>query len=358
MPSERELAVSGEDAGRRLDHYLVEQLGVSRARVQWLVEEGKALVDGQPAKSSLKLRGGERVAVTGEAEPRPLRAQAEDIPIEIVYEDEALAVVNKPAGMMVHAGAGVAEDENGVDQRNRGTLVNALLHHFGQLSSGTSGTDDADDAPGLRPGIVHRLDKQTSGLIIVAKNDRAHAALAEMFAARLVEKTYLALVQGEVKAKSGTINAAISRDSIRRTRMTTRGYEGRTAISHYKVLRRIESPFGKFTLLSVRIETGRTHQIRVHLSSIGHPVVGDTLYGAAARIPLLPLEGARKRKRDAEPVTIGLARNFLHAAELKFTHPETGKRLEFASELPSELREFLEELTAPRRQAEHGGRVE
>ncbi len=360
MPTERQITVDAEAAGRRLDHFLVEQLGVSRARVQWLIEEGKALVDSKPAKSSLKLRGGESVDVTGEAEPRPLRAQAEDIAIEIVYEDEALAVVNKPAGMMVHAGAGVAEDENGEDLRNKGTLVNALLHHFTQLSAGTTGRDgEGEEAPSLRPGIVHRLDKQTSGLIIVAKNDRAHAALAEMFAARRVEKTYLALVGGEVKAKSGTINAPISRDSIRRTRMTTRGYEGRTAISHYKVLRRIESPFGRFTLVSVRIETGRTHQIRVHLSSIGHPVVGDTLYGAPAKIPMLPLPGTqgqatRRKSRAAEPVTIALDRNFLHAAELAFPHPETGERLEFASELPVELQEFLAQLSAPRDNASKG----
>jgi 23S rRNA pseudouridine1911/1915/1917 synthase len=330
--------VPADAAGRRLDQYLVEALAVSRARVQWLLSEGKVLLDGKPPKASLKLRGDEELSVTGETEPRPLRAVPEAITLNIVYEDDDLAVVNKPAGMMVHAGAGSTEDA-----RNRGTLVNALLHHFQELSS---------HGGALRPGIVHRLDKQTSGLLLVAKHDKAHAKLADMFARRQVRKTYIALVHGAVAAESGTVNAAISRDTVRRTRMTTRRDDGRAAISHYRVLRRMESPFGRFTLVSVRIETGRTHQIRVHMASIGHPVVGDTLYGAPALVRLAPETGRSHTPRrrvpaaDAQPdPTLQLARNFLHAAELALAHPISGKPLAFEAPLPAELELFLKQLT-------------
>lgn len=312
--------VSPEAAGQRLDAWLAAQLeGVSRSRVQLLLAQGSVSVDGNPAKASLKLRGGEVVEVRGEPAPPPLRAVAEAIPLEIIYEDDDLSVVNKPAGMMVHAGSGATDDA-----RNRGTLVNALLHHYRQLSS--AGGE-------LRPGIVHRLDKQTSGLIIIARNDAAHLKLAEMFSRRQIRKTYIALVHGALKQESGTINAAISRDAIRRTRMTTRrGTGARIAISHYEVIRRIESRFGKFTLVRVRIETGRTHQIRVHMASIGHRVVGDTLYGAPARIAA------------AQKESISLERNFLHAAELAFAHPRTGKQLELTAPLPMELEKFLRKL--------------
>src|SRR5580658_10313806 len=218
----REIAVPAEAQGQRLDHFLATQLeGVSRSRVQMLIDQGDVLVDGAAHKASLKLRGGERVAVTGEPRPAPLKAMAEAIPLDVVYEDADLAVVNKPAGMMVHAGSGATDDA-----RSRGTLVNALLHRFKALSS-TGGE--------LRPGIVHRLDKNTSGLIVVAKNDRAHAALGAMFAERRVEKTYIALVQGAVTREKGTINAPVSRDPVRRTRMTTQPSEqGRSAVSHYE----------------------------------------------------------------------------------------------------------------------------
>lgn len=318
--------MTSEAAGSRLDAWLAAQLeNVSRARVQLLLADSKVLVDGAPAKPSFKLRGGETVEVLGEPTPPPLRAMPEAIPLDIVYEDNDLSVINKPAGMMVHAGSGATDDE-----RNRGTLVNALLSHYAQLSSA---------AGALRPGIVHRLDKRTSGLIIVARNDAAHFKLGEMFSRRQIRKTYLALVHGAVKQDRGTINAAISRDVIRRTRMTTRREEGaRAAVSHYSVIERIDSRFGKFTLVSVRIETGRTHQIRVHLASIGHPVVGDTLYGAPAKITVM------RKKSDPEPETIALDRNFLHAAELEFAHPITGKQLILKAPLPDELTSFLQEL--------------
>jgi 23S rRNA pseudouridine1911/1915/1917 synthase len=304
-----------DDAGVRLDQFLAGKIAdVSRARVQQLIGQGQVLVDGKIAKASLRLRGGEEVSVLGPAKLEPLRAIPEDIPLDIVYEDDDLAIVNKPAGMMVHAGAGATEDD-----RNRGTLVNALLHRFGQLS---------DVGGGLRPGIVHRLDKATSGLIVVAKNDETHRKLAAQFAGRQVKKTYIAMVHGWVKADRATINRNISRDSVRRVRMTTRRAGGREAITHYRVQRRIDSAFGKFTLLEIRIDTGRTHQIRVHLSSLGHPVVGDTVYGAPAQVK--GMKGA-----------ISLERNFLHAGALEFRHPRTGELLAFALGLPRELEEFL-----------------
>jgi 23S rRNA pseudouridine1911/1915/1917 synthase len=333
-PTSRTFIVPAEAAGRRLDQYLVEALAVSRARVQWLLSEGKVLLAGKPTKASLKLRGGEELSVTGETEARPLRAIPEAITLDLVYEDDDLAVINKPAGMMVHAGAGSTDDA-----RNRGTLVNALLHHFEELSS---------HGGALRPGIVHRLDKQTSGLLLVAKHDKAHAKLSDMFSRRQVQKTYAALVHGAVAAESGTVNAAVARDTVRRTRMTTRRDDGRAAISHYRVLRRIDSPFGRFTLVSVRIETGRTHQIRVHMASLGHPVVGDTLYGAPAVLRLAPETGRahtpRRRETAQSEPTLGLDRNFLHAAALAFAHPLTGRPLAFEAPLPEQLQSFLKLL--------------
>jgi 23S rRNA pseudouridine1911/1915/1917 synthase len=322
----RQLTVPEEANGQRLDLFLAQQLNeVSRSRVQLLLQQGSVLIDGKLAKASRKVRSGENISILGDPQPPPLRAMAEAIPLEIVYEDDDLAVVNKPAGMMVHAGSGATDDA-----RNRGTLVNALLHHLQELSS-TSGP--------LRPGIVHRLDKQTSGLIVVAKNDATHARLSSMFARRQVRKLYIALVQGELAQERGTVNASISRDSIRRTRMTTRREGGRTAVSHWQVLRRIHGPYGSFTLVSVRIETGRTHQIRVHMASLGHPVVGDTLYGAPSAVA--PLAAAASRL----PRLI-LPRNFLHAAELEFAHPGSGERLSLVSHLPADLKQFMAQLAS------------
>jgi 23S rRNA pseudouridine1911/1915/1917 synthase len=346
MSEPRALSVPQDAAGQRVDQFLVTQLdGVSRSRVQLLLEQGDVLVDGAQPKASYKLRGGESIAITGEPHPAPLKATAEDIPLNVVFEDANLAVVDKPAGMMVHAGSGQTEDA-----RSRGTLVNALLHRFKSLSTG-SVSGSASGSGELRPGIVHRLDKDTSGLIIVAKNDRAHAALAHMFSSRQIRKTYIALVHGAVERQKGTITAAVGRDPVRRTRMTTRVQENaRAAVSHYEVVRRLVTRFGKFTLVRVRIETGRTHQIRVHMASIGYPVVGDTLYGAAGQlVDQAAVQGAQSKaaRRNANPEKLRLGRNFLHAAELEFAHPITGKPLALTAPLPEALEAFMRRLESP-----------
>jgi 23S rRNA pseudouridine1911/1915/1917 synthase len=335
-------------ANLRLDQYLAQALpDISRARVQLLIEAGQVRVDGHPAKPKQKLHGGESIEIEGTPQPAPLHAVPEDIPLEILHEDKHLAVINKPAGMMVHAGAGTAP-LGGLDERNRGTLVNALLFHFAKLS---------DVGGDLRPGIVHRLDKQTSGLILVAKDDSTHRKLGEMFSQRQVAKTYIALVHGHLKKDDTTVTLPIARDLIRRTRMTTRrapnSHGARTAVSHFHVLERITGPYGSFTLVEVRIETGRTHQIRVHAQSLGHPVVGDTLYGAPHLIPGLAPD-------------LQLDRNFLHAARLSFTHPQSDiqteiqtekqtktqsekqsrKQLDIEAPLPVELESFLKAIHA------------
>ncbi len=286
------------EAGQRLDHFLAAKMaGQSRARIQAWIEEGRVRAGGAMRKASWKVRAGERIEVEP-AEPPPLRAFPEDIPLEILYEDEAVAAVNKPAGLVVHAGAG----------RVAGTLVNALLHRYGRLS-------EPGDA--MRPGIVHRLDKGTSGVILVARTEAAHQSLAQQFASRTVEKVYLALVEGRVAAGQGVIDKPIERDPVRRTRMTARTGRGRRALTEYRVVERFE----KFTLLEVRIRTGRTHQIRVHLASIGHPVAGDTLYGAAAR------------PAGLEP----LGRPWLHAWRIGFVSPASGERVTVEAPLPEEL---------------------
>jgi 23S rRNA pseudouridine1911/1915/1917 synthase len=339
MAELRTIEVTAEAKGQRLDQFLAQALtaqgeGVSRSRVQLLIDQGDVLVNGLREKASLKLRGSERIDITGEPHPAPLKATAEEIPLDVIYEDADLAVVNKPAGMMVHAGSGQNEDA-----RSRGTLVNALLFRFKKLSA--TGGD-------LRPGIVHRLDKDTSGLIVVAKNDRTHAALAELFASRKIKKSYIALVQGTVERAKGTINASVGRDPMRRTRMTAKPLgDARTAVSHYEVVKRFANRFGKFTLVKVRIETGRTHQIRVHMASIGHPVVGDTLYGGSGQLTDQVVSQAATSKaarRKAEPERLRLGRNFLHSAQLEFAHPKTGKLLELEAPLPAELEEFLTRL--------------
>jgi 23S rRNA pseudouridine1911/1915/1917 synthase len=332
------LTASPEAAGQRLDQYLAIQLSdvnqteVSRARVQQLIEKGEVLVNQTAAKASLRLKGDEQITVTGPPHAPPLRALPEEIALDIVYEDDDLAIVNKPAGMMVHAGAGATDDA-----RNRGTLVNALLHHFKKLSA-VSGD--------LRPGIVHRLDRATSGLMVVAKNDESHRRLAKQFSSREVHKTYIALVHNWPKQDRGTIQTAISRHSQKRTRMTTRGFGGREAVTHYVVRRKIDSPYGKFALVEVKIETGRTHQIRVHMSSLGHPVVGDALYGAPGELR----SQSNKRRSAGMPATLTLHRNFLHSATLEFVHPRTKEPLKFSRPLPPELDTLLDSLENARQE--------
>ncbi len=296
------LNVDIADAGKRLDQLVHERLPqFSRSRIQQWIKDGRALVNGRAERASHAVRSGETVQIEP-ADPPPLHATAEDIPLSILYEDADVAAVDKPAGMVVHAGAGV----------HSGTLVNALLHRFGALS-GVGG--------GLRPGIVHRLDRFTSGVLLVAKNDAAHRRLAEQFSERQVEKVYLALVHGSVKGESGRIERPIARDPVRRVRMTARLEDGRAARTEYRVARRFQG----FTLLEVRIGTGRTHQIRVHLSSIGYPVVGDTLYGAPAQAADLP----------------PLGRYFLHAHRIRFRQPSTGQEIVLVSPLPPQLEAWL-----------------
>lgn len=319
------LVVPPEAAGTRLDQWLAAQFpDASRVRVQQLIAQNKVLVNRKPVKASLRLRGGEDIAITGPVQLAPLQAVPEDIPVDVVYEDDQLAVINKPAGMTVHAGSG--KDEFG----SRGTLVNALLHRFRTLSR------VGDE---LRPGIVHRLDKETSGLLVVAKTDASHRKLARQFAAREVRKTYLALVHGWMHHTQGTVQAPIGRDLKRRARMTTRRSSAaagvRSAVTHWKVLQRIGGAYGHFSLLEVAIETGRTHQIRVHLASIGHPVVGDTLYGAPRSIT----GGTGKA-----PTSVTLKRNFLHAYAIEFRHPETNNSISFKQALPAELEAFVQEI--------------
>ena len=303
--------IGPDDVGVRLDAFLASKIdGWSRARLQRLIEAEDVLVNGKLSKPSYKLREHDELEVEL-ITPATTSFTPEAIPIEIIYEDDTLVVVNKPAGMVVHPAAGI----------HSGTLANALAHHFQQLPN----------AGGVRPGIVHRLDRDTSGLLVVAKTEAALENLSDQFRARTVYKSYLALVHGRVTQDSGQIDQPLARDPSNRTRMAVvRG--GRSALSLYRVKR----PFNRFTLLDVELKTGRTHQIRVHLAWLKHPVIGDETYGGG-RDNTIPSPKLKSHIRN-------LGRHFLHAEKLAFTYPATDERVEFHSPLPLELSDLLTEI--------------
>jgi 23S rRNA pseudouridine1911/1915/1917 synthase len=303
--------ISLDQAGQRLDAFLASQIeGWSRARLQRLIEAEDVLVNTKPNKPSYKLREKDEIEVELTT-PVTTSFTPEAIPIEIIYEDETLVVVNKPAGLVVHPAAGI----------HSGTLANALAYHFQQLPNVSS----------VRPGIVHRLDRDTSGLLVVAKTEAALENLSDQFRARTVYKSYAALVHGRVNSDSGRIEQPLARDPSNRTRMAVvRG--GRSALSIYRVNRR----FNRFTLLDVQLKTGRTHQIRVHLAWLKHPVVGDETYGGGRDNTI--------QKVRLKAHIRNLNRHFLHAEKLAFAHPETGERVKFESPLPEELSGLLTEI--------------
>ena len=295
------------EGGERLDVGGADRLELSRTRVQKLMEEGRILVDGGPARKSDPVAPGQRIEVEVPA-PRPMEAEPEDIPLDIVWEDASLLVVEKPAGMVVHPAPG----------HRAGTLVNALLHHVSDLS-GIGGT--------LRPGIVHRLDKDTSGLMVVAKTDRAHHALSDALRRRRVKRLYRAAAWGRLPESPLTIDAPIGRDPRDRKRMAV-VERGRRAVTRARVRER----WAAAELLDVALQTGRTHQIRVHLAHLGHPVVGDPTYGAGWERGM-----SGPARTWARELARHVQRQFLHAAELVFLHPETGEKMRFRSPLPEDL---------------------
>ena len=295
------LTASPEDRGSRIDKYITENIGeLTRSTVQGLIEKGLVLADGSSINKNYKLRGGEEITVDI-PEPEPMDAVPEDIPLDIVYEDGDLLVVNKPKGMVVHPAHG----------NYSGTLVNALLHHCGDSLSGINGV--------IRPGIVHRIDKNTSGLLIVAKNDASHLKLAEQIKAHSFTREYEAVACGYFRDTEGTVDAPIGRHKTDRKKMCVTTENSRNAVTHYSVIKQ----YGGYAHVRLRLETGRTHQIRVHLSYIGHPVLGDDVYGK----PYKGLEG-----------------QCLHARRIGFIHPSTGEYMEFTSELPDYFRSVLAKL--------------
>jgi 23S rRNA pseudouridine1911/1915/1917 synthase len=300
----RSVTAAAHDAGKRLDHFLQEKLPeFSRSRLQDWIREGRVTAaEKAVTKVSFALRGNETFTVQP-ADPPPLHATAEDLPVDVLYEDADVVAVNKPAGIVVHAGAG----------NHTGTLVNRLVHRF-QMLSKVGGE--------MRPGIVHRLDKDTSGVLLVAKTDAAHRALAEQFSSRTTEKIYLTLVHGVVRDDNGKVTLKISRDQAKRIRMSASATTGRTALTEYKVVQR----YARHTYLRIRIGTGRTHQIRVHMQALGHPVAGDRLYGAPSASGVLA------------------SRFFLHAHRIRFDSPSTGERITVESPLPADLAAYLKTL--------------
>lgn len=296
------LTAGPEAAGERLDSFLTARLpGLTRSAAARLIETGQVLVDGKPARKSAKLAGGETVEVTL-PDPEPADALPQDIPLDVVYEDDDVIVVNKPSGLVVHPAPGHPD----------GTLVNALLHHCGGSLSGVGGE--------LRPGIVHRIDRDTSGLIIAAKNDAAHQALAAQLADHTLARTYEAVVVGALREDGGTVDAPIGRCPSDRKKMAVVP-NGKRAVTHWEVLER----FPGYTYVRCRLETGRTHQIRVHMAHLGHPIYGDTVYGGKKPVP-------------------GLTGQCLHAVGLRFVHPRTGETVELSCPLSGEFQALLEKL--------------
>ena len=298
----RTLTATTESAGARLDAFLAARLPeLTRSAAARLIEGGLVTVDGKPAGKSARLTGGETVSVTLPQAEEP-EARPQDIPLEVVYEDADVIVVNKPVGMVVHPAPGHPD----------GTLVNALLHHCAGSLSGIGGQ--------LRPGIVHRIDRDTSGLIIAAKNDAAHACLAAQLSGHTLARTYECLAVGNFKEDSGTVDAPIGRHRTDRKKMAV-VLDGRRAVTHWEVIARYQG----VTHLRCRLETGRTHQIRVHLAYIGHPILGDTVYGAKKPVP-------------------GLTGQCLHATGLQFLHPSTGEKITLTCPLPEEFKKMLKKL--------------
>lgn len=299
--------IGQDEQGLRLDVFLSRRdPTLSRSQARRLIDDGDALVDGKAVRASHRLRPGEKVSLR-KPPPVPSEIVPEEIPLDILYEDGAILVVDKPAGMVVHPAAG----------NYRGTLVNALQFHCRSLS-GIGGV--------MRPGIVHRLDKGTSGLMVIAKSDEAHRHLSEQFKMRLVSKHYTALVHGNLREEEGIADAPVGRHPVERKKMSTASRRGKSALTRWKVLER----FGAFTLLEAKIETGRTHQIRVHLSAMGHPVVGDSVYGASKRAVEAPALRTALKK---------ISRQALHAGRLSFAHPVTGQEMTFESPLPADIAE-------------------
>ena len=295
------LTASPEDKGSRIDKYISDNIAeLTRSAVHGLIEKGLVLAEGKAVSKNYKLRGGEEISVII-PEPEPMDAVPEDIPLDIVYEDDDLLVVNKPKGMVVHPAHG----------NYTGTLVNALLHHCGDSLSGINGV--------IRPGIVHRIDKNTSGLLIVAKNDASHLKLAEQIKEHSFTREYEAVACGYFKETEGTVDAPIGRHKTDRKKMCVTTENSRNAVTHYSVIKQ----YGGYAHVRLRLETGRTHQIRVHLSYIGHPVLGDDVYGK----PYKGIEG-----------------QCLHARKIGFIHPTTGEYMEFVSDLPDYFVSILAKL--------------